>query len=105
MPAPFHAFQNLERAIVAHAQFVDTLKLIHDAQLTAAEVPDRAYLGHAAAEYAVNLAERAGAKRLALFHHDQDRTDEEIDEIAGGFARAPVPTFAAAEGQPVDLPG
>jgi phosphoribosyl 1,2-cyclic phosphodiesterase len=79
--------------------------LIHDAQLVAAELAERAFLGHAAAEYAVGLAQRAGARRLALFHHDPDRTDDQIDEIVARFSGAGLPVFAAAECETVDLPG
>ncbi|HVU74625.1 MAG TPA: MBL fold metallo-hydrolase [Mycobacteriales bacterium] len=76
--------------------------LIHDAHLTGAEVPDRAYLGHAAVEYAARLAEQAGARRLALFHHDPGRTDEQVDAIVAELSTT-VPFFAAAEGLTVDL--
>lgn len=55
--------------------------LIHDAQYTAAELPERADYGHSAAEYAVELARRAGAARVLLFHHDPGRTDDEVDAI------------------------
>lgn len=77
--------------------------LVHDAQLVAAEVPERAAFGHAAAEYAVGLAEAAGAARVALFHHDPDRTDEQIDAIVARFTNAAVPVFAAAQGDVVTL--
>jgi phosphoribosyl 1,2-cyclic phosphodiesterase len=77
--------------------------LIHDAQLTAAEVPAEAAFGHAAAEYAVGLAVRAGARRLALFHHKPSRTDAELDAIAARLAGAPVPVLVAAEGLSVDV--
>ncbi|MDP9020329.1 MAG: MBL fold metallo-hydrolase, partial [Actinomycetota bacterium] len=53
--------------------------LIHDAQYTAEELSARGSFGHAAAEYAVGLGERAGARRLALFHHDPGRTDEQVE--------------------------
>lgn len=78
--------------------------LIHDAQHTAVELPAMAFLGHAAAEYAVCLGERAGAKRVALFHHDPDRTDDEIDALAQSLHGGKIPVFAAAEGMVVDLP-
>jgi len=78
--------------------------LIHDAQHTAAELPDKAFLGHAAAEYAVALGRRAGAKRVALFHHDPDRTDDEIDAIQASIGGGTSRPFAAAEGMTVDLP-
>jgi phosphoribosyl 1,2-cyclic phosphodiesterase len=77
--------------------------LIHDAQLLAEEVPAQGSFGHAAAEYAVELARRAGARQVVLFHHQPDRTDEELDQISRRFARAPVPVVVAMEEQFIDL--
>lgn len=77
--------------------------LIHDAQHRADEFPAKAFLGHSAAEYAYGLAERAGARRLALFHHDPDRTDAQIDAVVAGLAGGAVDVFAAAEGAALDL--
>ena len=89
-----------ERAM-ALAQGVDVL--IHDAQHTAAEFADRSYLGHAAVEYAVGLAEEAGARTLVLFHHDPSRTDDEIDALVGAQRGSTVEVVAAAEGLTIDL--
>ncbi len=72
--------------------------LIHDAQYTAAELPARGAFGHAAAEYAVGLAEHAGARRVALFHHDPARSDTEIDAIAASLTSASVEILVAREG-------
>jgi len=77
--------------------------LIHDAQLTAEEIPAEAAWGHAAAEYAVGLAARAGARRVALFHHKPSRTDEQLDAIGRRFAAGPLPVLVAAEGLSVEL--
>ncbi len=77
--------------------------LVHDAQLVAEEVPAEADFGHAAAEYAVGLAVRAGARRVALFHHKPTRTDEQLDAVAGRFDGAPLPVLVAAEGLSVAL--
>jgi ribonuclease BN (tRNA processing enzyme) len=77
--------------------------LIHDAQLTVEEVPAEAAWGHAAAEYAVGLAVRAGARRVALTHHKPSRTDDQLDELARRFDGAPVPVLVAAEGLSVEL--
>jgi phosphoribosyl 1,2-cyclic phosphodiesterase len=71
--------------------------LIHDAHLRAEEVEAEGSFGHAAAEYAVGLAEEAGARRVALFHHRPERTDPEVDATVCRFARSAVPVFAAAE--------
>lgn len=63
----------------------DTDLLIHDSQLTAEEHPAEALFGHSAAEYAVELGRRAGARRVVLFHHRPDRTDDELDQIGARF--------------------
>ena len=60
--------------------------LVHDSQHLAAEWPERAFLGHATVEYALDLGERAGATRLVLFHHDPKRTDAELDSWNTGSA-------------------
>jgi len=48
--------------------------------------------GHSAAEYAVALAERAGAGSAVLFHHAPTRSDTELDALA---ARLPEAIVAA----------
>jgi phosphoribosyl 1,2-cyclic phosphodiesterase len=85
----------------------DTDLLIHDAQYTDEELPARAHYGHAACGYAVGLAVAARAKRLALFHHDPSRTDDQIDTIVARYTalEAPLVLCAAAEGMAVELPG
>jgi ribonuclease BN (tRNA processing enzyme) len=55
--------------------------LIHDAQHSDAEWPDRAGDGHSPAAYAVQVAREAGARRLALFHHHPDRDDDALDRM------------------------
>ena len=87
----------------AVALAADTDVLIHDAHLIASELPEEAAFGHAAAEYGLALAKEAGARRLVLFHHKPDRTDEGIDRIVGTFDGAPVPVSAAVEGSSIDL--
>lgn len=77
--------------------------LVHDSQHTARELAALAYLGHSAIEYAIGLAVAAGAKAVALFHHDPHRTDDQIDDIVAGLS-APIPVFAAREGMVVSLP-
>lgn len=79
--------------------------LIHDAQYTSDELPVRGAFGHAAAEYAVGLAARSGARRLALFHHDPARTDEQVQAIATSVAVPDLEVVVAREGLTVELPG
>lgn len=77
--------------------------LIHDAQHTAEELPARASFGHSAMEYAVGLALEAGARSVLLYHHDPNRTDAQLDEVAERFADAPLPVVVGAEGAVIDL--
>ena len=93
---PYHA------DALALASGVDVL--FHDAQHTAEELPSRALFGHSAADYAVALATRSGAKAVALFHHDPTRVDAEVDAIVARFASSSVRVFAAAEQQTMSLP-
>jgi len=81
--------------------------LIHDSQYTVAEFPKKATWGHCTYEYALWLAGHAGVKRLAMFHHDPNRTDDMLDDIARcgtGIARHQgFELLVAAEGMVVDL--
>jgi phosphoribosyl 1,2-cyclic phosphodiesterase len=96
-----HGLGAYHDSALALAENVDLL--IHDAQHTAAEFADRAFLGHSAVEYAVGLAEAAGARTVALFHHDPARTDDEIDALVVAHAGGTVEVIAAAEGLTIEL--
>jgi phosphoribosyl 1,2-cyclic phosphodiesterase len=71
--------------------------LIHDAHLRAEEVEAEGSFGHAAAEYAVRLGTKAGARQVALFHHRPERSDAEVERTVCRFAESPVPVIGAAE--------
>ena len=74
--------------------------LIHDAQYTSREYADRVGWGHSAVSDAVAFGELAGARRLALFHHDPGHGDDAIDAmLADARAQASgVEVCAAAQG-------
>ena len=79
--------------------------LIHDAQFVAGEEQVAADYGHATIRAAVELAQEAGAKELALFHHSPSRTDADLDRIAEewvGVHRG-VTVSVAIEGDERDL--
>jgi phosphoribosyl 1,2-cyclic phosphodiesterase len=82
-------------AAVELAQGADIL--IHDANLLLAELAEQASFGHAAADYAVSLGERSGAKKVVLFHHRQDRNDDAIDELVKSFSSSAVRVVGAAD--------
>jgi hypothetical protein len=87
-------------AALALAAGVDLL--IHDAFLLPDEVAAQASFGHPAADYAVALAHRAGARRVLLTHHKPDRTDDALDALAARFRPDPSVTIAT-EGHQIDL--
>ncbi len=78
--------------------------LIHDAMHADHEYDQRRGWGHSPARAGVIVAERAGAKKLALFHHNPDATDDMIDENVERTAKSTkVPVIAAAEGSYLDV--
>ncbi len=56
--------------------------LIHDAQFLPEELPAHLGWGHSSYADVIDMAAAAGVKRVILFHHHPDRTDEQIDEVA-----------------------
>jgi phosphoribosyl 1,2-cyclic phosphodiesterase len=61
--------------------------LVHDAQYTEDEYAARVGWGHSSVAQAVAFAMRAGAKRLALFHHDPDHDDAILDGLLDAARR------------------
>jgi phosphoribosyl 1,2-cyclic phosphodiesterase len=59
--------------------------LIHDAQYTAAEYEAHLGWGHSSYEHAINSAHKARAKKLVLFHHDPNRTDEQLEDLEKNY--------------------
>jgi phosphoribosyl 1,2-cyclic phosphodiesterase len=78
--------------------------LIHDAMFSDEEYVHRHGWGHSPVKAAIEVAQRANAKRLALFHHSPDATDRHIDVLVDqARAATDIPLFAAAEGEYVDV--
>ena len=55
--------------------------LIHDATYTPEEYIDRVGWGHSHYLFTLRVAAEANVKRLYLFHHDQNHSDEKVDDI------------------------
>jgi phosphoribosyl 1,2-cyclic phosphodiesterase len=77
--------------------------LIHDSMYTDEEYPAHRGWGHSSFEQSLRLAEEAEVKKLLLFHHDPERSDDEIDAIVdrlreGAVGRSSTEVSAAAEG-------
>jgi CheY-like chemotaxis protein len=78
--------------------------LIHDSTYTLEEYPAKISWGHTPAEWAVDFAVAARARRLALFHHEPSRSDRALDALLERCRQRLPPrnapeVFAAAEGQ------
>lgn len=72
---PFNGEMN---PVTAMARGADTL--IHDAQFLDADF--KRGWGHSTISSAIGVAVEAKVGRLVLFHHDPDRTDDDLDRIA-----------------------
>jgi CheY-like chemotaxis protein/phosphoribosyl 1,2-cyclic phosphodiesterase len=99
---PVHREDRRHVSFLAGADLV-----IHDSQYTDSEYPARKGWGHTTVEWSVGYALAAGAKRLALFHHEPLRDDDALDQLLAVCqqrAGAALEVIAAAEGQVIELP-
>jgi phosphoribosyl 1,2-cyclic phosphodiesterase/CheY-like chemotaxis protein len=103
---PAHPEDRRHVAFLAGADLV-----IHDTQYTRAEYERKRTWGHTPVECAVDYAIAAGARRLALFHHDPERDDAALAAVVALAQRrvaasgAALEVFAAAEGHALSLGG
>ncbi|MFO8100745.1 MAG: MBL fold metallo-hydrolase [Dehalococcoidia bacterium] len=77
--------------------------LIHDAQYTPEELLTRKGWGHSSWEQAIEVGERAGVKKLALFHHDPDHDDSMLGGIEAQCRDRFPAAFMAREGMEIEL--
>jgi phosphoribosyl 1,2-cyclic phosphodiesterase len=80
---------------------------IHDSQFVEPERAVADVYGHATVDDALELAQLAGARRLALFHHAPTRSDDDVEAIARALSESAsdrgVDVFVAREADVVDL--
>jgi phosphoribosyl 1,2-cyclic phosphodiesterase len=84
--------------------------LIHDCQYSDEQYPAHVGWGHSAMSHAIDFAQRTGARRTLLFHHDPYHSDDQLDALLaraeerwqsrGGSAGA---IGIAAEGDRIEL--
>jgi len=91
----------IDPRVVALARDADLL--IHDAQYTPEELKGKRGWGHSSWEQAVEVAQRAGAKRLALFHHDPEHTDSFLLKLETECRKRFPGAFLAREGTHIQL--
>ena len=109
-PSPRQLHRFLHPGEERHLAFVAGADvLIHDAQYADTEYPAKRGWGHSTIEYAVDLAVRAGVKRLVLYHHDPTHSDTWIrTQLTRARRRAEaqkaqLEIIAAAEGDELQL--
>jgi phosphoribosyl 1,2-cyclic phosphodiesterase len=96
-----------DRRLIDFVRGVDLL--IQDTQYTPEEYAARRGWGHGSTDYVTDVAVEAGARRVALFHHEPTHADDDIDrmvEYSRNRARevgSQVELFAAAEGHEIIL--
>jgi phosphoribosyl 1,2-cyclic phosphodiesterase len=77
--------------------------VIYDATYTDAEMKRFRGFGHSSWQQGIKLCEAAGARRLALFHHDPARTDAGLEAIETEARARFAEAFAARDGMTVEL--
>jgi phosphoribosyl 1,2-cyclic phosphodiesterase len=83
-------------AVIAGADLV-----IYDCTYTDEEFPDKVGWGHSTWQEGVRLCRAAGAKRLAIFHHDPDHTDDVMAQIERQALQYWAGTLVARDGMAV----
>ena len=91
----------IDPGILALARNADLVVL--DTTYTDQELPIHRGWGHASWQQGVQLANRAKAKRLCLFHHDPSHDDAFMDTLAKEADGARSGTIVAYEGLRIDL--
>jgi phosphoribosyl 1,2-cyclic phosphodiesterase len=92
---------------VEFCQGVDLL--IHDAQYEETDMPAKHGWGHSLISQVRQLAVDAQVKNIVMFHHDPERTDAQLDEIAIESAKffqsknSKIGSYIAAEGLTMEL--
>lgn len=85
-------------ALMAGADLV-----IYDSTYTEAEFPARVGWGHSTWNEGVRLCRLAGAKKLAIFHHDPDHDDAFMDRIAEEAAKTWSGAVVSREGMEIEV--
>ncbi|MDI6740408.1 MAG: MBL fold metallo-hydrolase [Candidatus Edwardsbacteria bacterium] len=78
--------------------------LIHDAQYTENEIKSKRGWGHSTFLETIKLAEDAGVKSLGFFHHEPERTDDQLDAIVKEMkGKTKISVFGTKEGEPLKI--
>lgn len=81
----------------------DAALVVYDCTYTEEEMPRRLGYGHSTWQQGVKLAKAANIGRLALFHHEPSRSDDELDIIERNAKEAFANAVAVHDGQILDV--
>ena len=100
--------EEIAPSVLALCEGVDLL--IHDAQYDENEFAVKSDWGHSTIAYAVHVAATAGARSLALFHHDPSHDDTRLANLEALASTLPgaerlESVFAAREGMSITVEG
>lgn len=77
--------------------------VIYDSTYTEEEYPKKVGWGHSTWEEGIRLCRSAGAKHLAIFHHDPDHTDDFMERVDEQARHTWDKAFVAREGMVIPL--
>ena len=76
--------------------------LIHDTQFTAEEFAKHLGWGHSSYDDAIESAVNAGVRKLVFFHHDPNRSDDQLDAMMKRYKNEKLELIMAREGQVIE---
>jgi phosphoribosyl 1,2-cyclic phosphodiesterase len=91
-----HRVGELDQNVLKLSRDADIM--IYDATYTDEEYPSRKGWGHSTWQEACKMGEAANVGKVVIFHHDPERTDEQMDEITSAAEAMRPGTIAAREG-------
>jgi phosphoribosyl 1,2-cyclic phosphodiesterase len=91
----------IDQGVVRLAEGADLL--IHEAQYTSEELKGKKGWGHSSYEQAIQVAEMAGVKQLAITHHDPDHDDEFLTKMEKKCQQRFKDCFLAREKMEIEL--
>lgn len=94
-----HPLDGLDPGVIELARDADLL--IHDSQFSPQEKQEHADWGHSSWVEAVEVAQQAGVRRLALFHHAPEHSDDELAEVERQAQELFPDAFLAQEGMEI----
>lgn len=82
--------------------------VVYDTMFTDEEYRRNPHWGHSAASHAMDVCRDAAARRLVIFHHAPERTDDQMDalmqEIRKRHMGSGIEIHVAVEGQSIEIP-